>query len=727
MALIKAAYHYLDNGLNPIPVNSDKSPRLQVGHPYLYQKIDDIDKRFIGVPLVGIAGGRISDGLECLDFDKSHGSESIDVIFNDYIYDPQVKYLLSEGKLSVNKTMNGGYHIIFRSEFANGSTVLARHYDKSVMIETRGEGAYFVVPPSPGYELIKGVELIKLQQLEKEEREYLFNFARFFSKSKQDNKPGDKKIWPESWDNSKPFGRFNNEGWPYAEKALLQAGWQRLESRRTDGAVYWLRPGKEKGTSATYGHRNGMFYVFTSNAEPFETQTAYTASDVMIKLKFSNDATEFKEWLHDLYKIKPVIIQKAESSKPEFPLNVFHESIESFLSICNQANDYNKDFLAVSALYTFASICGNSYKLKVKNGWIAPSIFWFVAVGDTGTMKTHPLKYVTKPITKLDMISKKQYDEETKEWVLNEKKGQKPSFRQIQVNDYTLEALHDVCLYNKRGVGMFRDEIVGFLKDMNKYRKGSDEEFWLESYNNGSYIVNRVTKDVIAIENICINILGSIQPDVLAGIAKEREGNGLIERFLFTVSEENIHHLKDAEIPKEWEDWWDATIMQFNSYCQPIEGKATIIDISPECFKRLQKYDIDYTKIQTSENETSGIKNYVSKIKTYMPRFMLILSVIDGFMDGTLPEVTPAHVDRANLICNYFIESAKTIFTDADNKNEIKSVAENLRGKTKTEIITALVEKGFKQKDVAKYVKSPPSYVSRVMKEWNDKKPNIEK
>ena len=460
---------------------------------------------------------------------------------------------------------------------------------------------------------------------------------------------------------------------------------------------------------------------------PFETHSAYTASDVMIKLKFSNDAHEFKEWLHDLYKIKPVVIEKPETEKPTFPLDSFHESIQTFLSICNQANDYNKDFLAVSALYTFASICGNSFKLKVKNGWIAPSIFWFVAVGETGTMKTHPLKYITKPITKLDMQSKKQYDQEMKDWIANEKKGQKPNFKQIQVNDYTLEALHDVCLFNKRGVGLFRDEIVGFLKDMNKYRKGSDEEFWLESFNNGSYIVNRVTKDVIAIENTCINILGSIQPDVLSGIAKEREGNGLIERFLFTVSEENIHHLKDSEIPLEWEKWWESIILQFNSYCQLIDEKATIIDLTPENFKQLQKYDIELTEIQRSENETSGIKNYVSKIKTYMPRFILLLAVIDGFMDGTFPEINTSHVDRAYSFCKYFIDAAKSVFSDADCKNEIRSVAENLRGKTKTEIITALVEKGFKQKDVAKYVKSPPSFVSKVMKEYNDKKPTMTK
>ena len=723
MTIIKAAYHYLDNGLNPIPVNSDKSPRLQVGHPYLYQKIDDIEKWFVGVPMIGIAGGRVSDGIECIDFDDDkENTGSIKDVFSQYFNDPEVKYLLSQGKISVNKTKGGGYHLIFKSEYSNGSTILAKHYNESTMIETRGEGSYFVVTPSPGYEKINGPDIIKLDVLEKEEREYLVNFARSFSKVQNTTENNKKRTWPEFWDNTKPFGRFNNEGWSYAEKALIELGWIKCNNHRNDTVQYWTRPGKEKGVSATFGHRNNMFYVFSSNTKNFQDHTAYTPSDVMIKLKFSNDQNEFKEWVCDLYKIKPVVVQQPDPIKPEFPLHAFSEPISDFLSACNEANDFNKDFLAISALYSFATICGNSFKLRVKNGWIAPSIFWFVAVGETGTMKTHPLKYITKPVTAIDMIQKKQYDEEMKEWVRNEKKGQKPNFKQIQVNDYTLEALHDVCLYNKRGVGLFRDEIVGFLKDMNKYRKGSDEEFWLESHNNGNYIVNRVTKDVIAIENVCINILGSIQPDVLSGIAKEREGNGLIERFLFTMSEENIHHLKDKEISKDWEIWWDSTIKAFNSYCQLTDGYATILNLSSECFLQLQKYDIKLTQLQLSEHETSGIKNYVSKIKTYMPRFVLILAVIDGFMDGIVPEVEIKHVDKAYLICQYFIESAKAVFNQADSNNEIRSVGEHLRGKTKTEMIVALVEKGFKQKDVAKYVKSPASFVSKVMKEYNDRK-----
>jgi len=41
--------------------------------------------------------------------------------------------------------------------------------------------------------------------------------------------------------------------------------------------TFWCRPGKKSGTSATTNFGGSdLLYVFSSNAEPFEQQTAYS-------------------------------------------------------------------------------------------------------------------------------------------------------------------------------------------------------------------------------------------------------------------------------------------------------------------------------------------------------------------------------------------------------------------------------------------------------------------
>ncbi|MGP1308866.1 MAG: phage/plasmid primase, P4 family [Phycisphaerales bacterium] len=66
---------------------------------------------------------------------------------------------------------------------------------------------------------------------------------------------------------------------------LERHGWRRFVSNGTN--EHWTRPGKEWGTSATL---NGThFYVFSSNAEPFDAGRAYTRFAVRAYLEHSTD------------------------------------------------------------------------------------------------------------------------------------------------------------------------------------------------------------------------------------------------------------------------------------------------------------------------------------------------------------------------------------------------------------------------------------------------------
>ena len=65
------------------------------------------------------------------------------------------------------------------------------------------------------------------------------------------------------------------------------------------------------------------------------------------------------------------------------------------------------------------------------------------------------------------------------------------------------------------GVGVFKDELAGWLKDMNKYRDGSDLEFWLSTWSGTSVNVNRLTRVGSFVENPFIPVIGGIQPAVL--------------------------------------------------------------------------------------------------------------------------------------------------------------------------------------------------------------------
>jgi len=400
-----------------------------------------------------------------------------------------------------------------------------------------------------------------------------------------------------------------------------------------------------------------------------------------------------------------------------FPIQVFPPFVQDYINDLNKSLNFHKDFLSAAVMFSVSSVVGNRYKLLVKEGWEAAPIFWFACVGFPGTIKTHPIKTMVKPLTKIDKISKSFFDEEMKRYDPDAKPRQtKPVFKQLLISDYTIEALHHVHHYNARGLGLYKDELNGFLKDMNKYRKGSDLEFWLESFNNGSYIVNRVSKDPIIINDICINIIGTIQYEVLSEVISDYSGNGFIDRFLFTAPEQDVYELNDFEANKSLTDRWDAFINHINNDSKYIDQSSTeVIRMEREAFITYQQIDAKYVDIQKNDEENSAIKNYLSKMKTYVPRFALLLSLMRKAGTGDYIHVTHQDMINAGLIADYFIGTARDIFVINSTQSELKAIASSLRSYTRNEKIIYLVEKGFSKTDVGRYFGISRQMVSKII------------
>jgi hypothetical protein len=300
------------------------------------------------------------------------------------------------------------------------------------------------------------------------------------------------------------------------------------------------------------------------------------------------------------------------------------------------------------------------------------------------------------------------------------KQNRKPDFKQIMISDATLESIHYIHKINRRGLGYHKDELVGFFNDMNKYRKGSDEQFWLESFNNNDYIINRVTKEPLMVENAMINVIGGIQPSILNSIAGAANGNGILERFLYTSAESNIYPINGNDINIEWINWYNQTIQNFNNFFSYIDHESSqILEMTPEAFAKFVEVDTWICLLQKSDDETKGLTDYLNKMKTYMPRLALLILLIDYLFEGGNMIVDLKHMNKAHELCKYFIDSARKIFLNGERNEEILDVKKSLKlkGYTKAEQIIELHKKGLKQVEIAKLMKTTASYVSKVIQE----------
>jgi hypothetical protein len=286
-------------GVSVLPPRQDGSKRpVSAWKHYQAERADEETIRdwyANGRTGVGVVPGAVSSGLELFEFDEPFLAQSfIDAADVAGMRDLVLRIMAGYCEL----TPGGGVHWFWRCAEIGGNTKLARRPEPTdenphgvkVLIETRGEGGFAIVAPSNGrvhpsggaYERISG-DWDSVTTITPDERRALFDLARTF-----DEMPPPAPV--DHFDSTvrvgdRPGDRFAEEnGWG---DILRPHGWTYVFDR--DGVMYWRRPGKDYGISATtnYGGSN-LLYVFSSSTE-FEPEQSYTKFGAYAVLNHGGD------------------------------------------------------------------------------------------------------------------------------------------------------------------------------------------------------------------------------------------------------------------------------------------------------------------------------------------------------------------------------------------------------------------------------------------------------
>jgi putative DNA primase/helicase len=200
---------------------------------------------------------------------------------------------------------SGGMHLLYRirDHEVPGNTKIAANEERVVLAETRGEGGYVIVAPTPGHchpsgepwRLVNG-SYGHLPEITWDERNLLHECL----KAALDKTPPPLPVVTRSNDGYtdgailflselSPGDDFERQtDW---EDILKPHGWQVVMSTR-DGERHWVRPGKDPrdGMSATTGRANDRdrLYVFSTSTE-FEAEVPYTKFGAYSLLNYGGD------------------------------------------------------------------------------------------------------------------------------------------------------------------------------------------------------------------------------------------------------------------------------------------------------------------------------------------------------------------------------------------------------------------------------------------------------
>lgn len=320
--IAKAYRAYKKAGLTCLPIKKgDKSPAMSTNWKV------GCDDESLYQHGIGLVCGKISGNLECIDFDN-HFSDAKEIL-GQFLTD-EVEEICNRTGIPLESTMSGGYHIMYRCEEISGNQKLAQRpkaqngkFIPDTIIETRGEGGYFVCAPTNGYKLM-GADIENIPTITKEERAILLNTARSMNEWYEKNK----NISVEYESTDKPGDYFNNlfEAIDEMKGSLVRAGWTEVSDKR------WRRPGKDKGISATLGYvADNLFYCFTPNAHPFEEEKGYMPFGVVGLLDYGGDFKSFAKDIAERYNLGGIKERSANSVKVKNPEEKTETELEGFL------------------------------------------------------------------------------------------------------------------------------------------------------------------------------------------------------------------------------------------------------------------------------------------------------------------------------------------------------------------------------------------------------------
>jgi hypothetical protein len=651
---------------------------------------------------IGIVTGY--DFLECIDVDLkvfSTAKEQID-FWDELLELISTNIINFDEKFVVKKTKNAGYHILYKSKRVQGNTKLSKlKGHKEAVIETRGIGGYvFVYEKSIGNRNYKDIEFIS-----DEDREILISCCKSYNFIDETNKIEIPKKEIKEYDNTgiTVWDDYNTK------HSVFDVIGDEFEVVTNVSDKFIIR--RFNATSPHSGyvyHDSGCMYLFSTGTN-YPNEKLISPFAAIIYKDYNGD---FSKGTKDLYtkgygdriKVKSTF-DKVEMdinySDLSFPIEVFPLDLQKYIVSCNETLSSSIDYLGCSLLWMTSIMVGNSINIEVKKGWKETANLWIALIGKAGIGKTPSINNITFPLTNKNSREIKEYIkkyEKFEAFLELDKKDQdlteqikKPKKTQFIVNDITLEALVDLHGENKNGIGVLKDELAGWFKDMNKYRQGSDLEHWLSSWSGKEINMNRKTAKSSFVDKAFIPVLGGIQPAIMdAFYTEENKDSGFIDRMLFSYPELEVDMYSENEMKEEYLTWYEDYILSMQGELKKLTQYNDDGDIEPVTAYFSAEAKTEWIRVfneitlrQKSDEENEYMKSMLPKQKSYIPRFALLLNILNSFNEEGCPinEISKDSVLKAEKLSNYFVAMSKKIKSNSIESSNIKKVIEKSEGK----------------------------------------------
>lgn len=391
------------------------------------------------------------------------------------------------------------------------------------------------------------------------------------------------------------------------------------------------------------------------------------------------------------------------------------------------------DYIAVSSITVIASIIGARCGIRPKehDSWLVTPNLYGAIVGPPSSLKTPTLNEALSPLRHLQKEAQDIYDEEmaaflkakeifnlqkdaAKSAIKNQTKDsfksgnqaeekanfaileeleapKEPHLKRYYTNDATIEKIGEILSTNPHGILIACDELESLFTHFQKQGHEGDRTFFLEGWNGtNAHRVDRIGRGSINVPNLCLGLIGSIQPGKLIKYVNQsmsRTGNdGLLQRLQLLVYPDPVLNWKNVDQKPNYaakeavENIYHALatdkIFDLGAY-QDDHSKLPYFKFSEDAQKIFNEwYEELQAKIVKTEKINEPLAEHLSKYASLMPSLALIFHLIDivSKVSPSCQFISEDNASKAAAWCTILESHAERIYGLHENEIEHSAI-----------------------------------------------------
>lgn len=423
---------------------------------------------------------------------------------------------------------------------------------------------------------------------------------------------------------------------------------------------------------------------------------------------------------------EPTEIKSLLPTVPILDKSLIPEPYRDWLSDVSHRMQTPADFIAVSAIVVTGSIIGSgcSIRPKAKDNWeVIPNV-WGACIGRPSVvLKSPSMGEIIRLLDKLQAKYGEQYeqdkagakfDEMMREATLKDIKADigkaakgkgtdkvidaeqvaklkadytalaendtEPTRRLFKTNETSIQSMTVLQNENPRGLLTFRDELTALLVRWDREDHQDERAYFLEGWNgDGSYTDVKIGRGLTDAQNICISLLGGIQPDKLRRYlyqAIKGNNDGLIQRLQLAVWPDEPKHWENIDIhPNREARDYAYNILAFlagTDFCgfgaiQDEHDDRPYFRFSEEGQDIFNKWLNNLQTVKIKYEDNPLMVEHFGKFRSLMPSLALIFHLIDIADDGINGAVSEKSALLAVQWCDYLEPHARRIYAMAES------------------------------------------------------------